>query len=50
MSKERKALAQEIEELRQELDKLISTGHTLQDEHVLRISKRLDELIVRYSE
>lgn len=49
MTNEQKELAREIEELRQQLDQLISTGHPLHDERVLRISTRLDELILRYS-
>ncbi len=49
MTSEQKELAREIEELRQQLNELISTGHALQDEHVLSISTRLDELILRYS-
>lgn len=49
MTNEQKELSLEIEGLRRQLDQLISSGDSLQDEQVLRISARLDELILRYS-
>jgi hypothetical protein len=49
MANDQAELAQEIENLRSQLIKLIGSGHGLNDDTVLKISKLLDELIVRYS-